>query len=258
MKEKLLKKLNKNEPGATELEERQENGSESEKLKSLKSILYENSFVQFIVDFDSYTNNGLFSEEKSSTMERSRILNLISYKRQLFNSCFLYDLDDSCKSAEEECLDQKQLNSSIKSANGVACDFVLSKFQDFILTKMTNHIINYQSGMVSVNNILNATKNMSGCTTPIFNNSQEPIDLDEEQNEKNDVDQNKFLKLKKLYDLNSMYLLSVKRNYSANKIHRETELILVHFLKMLNNWKLRKFDFKISDSTSQMKNPQKR
>ena len=174
-----------------------------------------------------------------------RILNLISYKRKLLSSSFLYDLDDSLE-------DSKQRVHSLKSANGVACDFVLSKFQDFLLTKMANHIINYKSGIVSVDRILNCSKNMTEYTSNMVNNSQEPIDLDEEQNEFADVDQYEFEKLKTLYNLNSNYLLS-----TTFKNHQDIQIVLVNFLNMLNNWKLRKFDFKVDSNLANM-NTQKR
>jgi hypothetical protein len=235
---KLLKKFQTNKID--------DSNSNLDKLNSLKIILREKLFLQFLLNFDSYNSKmTLSTDSKKSSIERQRILNLISYKRKLLSTSFLYDLDDSLE-------DNKQHVHSLKSANGVACDFVLSKFQDFLLTKMANHIINYKSGIVSVDRILNCSKNMTEYTSNMVNNSQEPIDLDEEQNEFADVDQYEFEKLKTLYNLNSNYLLS-----TTFKNHQDIQIVLVNFLNMLNNWKLRKFDFKVDSNLASM-NTQKR
>lgn len=239
MKRKLVKKLGKsNDSTASET-------TNCDKLNSLKELLHESVFVKFLYDFDcsscsSTSSNTKNAKDKVNSFERQRILNLISYKRKILASGYLYNVDeDSSKSVEK-------IEENCKSANGIACDFVLSKFQDFVLTKMTNHIINYQSSMVSVDRILNATRNVNGYTQGILNNTQEPIDLDEEQCELADIDQLKFQKLKQLYNLNSLYFSS---NTSRNRHHQDTQFVLVQFLTMLNNWKLRKFTLEIDERT---------
>jgi hypothetical protein len=130
---------------------------------------------------------------------------------------------------------------------------------------MTNQIIN-ESGMISVEKMLNYTSS-SQSSSPTLQGSilngyagkegENPCAIDdEEQKEMADVDQNKFESLISLYDLNSEYFSYSNLNTIQEKnintipnslsIQKEIHAVLVEFLMMLNNWKLRKFDHKIS------------
>lgn len=212
------------------------------KLSNLKALLKNNLFIQYIVDLET------FSDKNDSAAKPQKTLNLISYKQKLFNSSFLYDSDDSVHNFdpnENNCINNLE---KLTDANGVACDFVLSKFQDFILNKMTNHIIN-QSGMVTTDRILNATNNRNIDSISLITRSDNDlISQDEEQKELADVDQIKFERLIHLYENNLQYFSGskFKKTNISNEVVRKTQEILIKFLSMLNNWKLRKFDFEIN------------
>ena len=211
------------------------------KLSNLKALLKNNLFIQYIVDLET------FSDKNDSAAKPQKTLNLISYKQKLFNSSFLYDSDDSVHNFdpnENNCINNLE---KLTDANGVACDFVLSKFQDFILNKMTNHIIN-QSGMVTTDRILNATNRNIDSISLITRSDNDLISQDEEQKELADVDQIKFERLIHLYENNLQYFSGskFKKTNISNEVVRKTQEILIKFLSMLNNWKLRKFDFEIN------------
>ncbi len=212
------------------------------KLSNLKALLKNNLFIQYIVDLET------FSDKNDSAAKPQKTLNLISYKQKLFNSSFLYDSDDSVHNFDPN--ENNFINNleKLTDANGVACDFVLSKFQDFILNKMTNHIIN-QSGMVTTDRILNATNNRNIDSISLITRSDNDlISQDEEQKELADVDQIKFERLIHLYENNLQYFSGskFKKTNISNEVVRKTQEILIKFLSMLNNWKLRKFDFEIN------------
>jgi hypothetical protein len=251
IKKKLLQKLFNDEKS-----EQEDDSSTFCKLKKVKNLLRKNLFVQFLVEFDTYTSRDDFSLIKNLDNKRQKVLNLIIYKRKLFASSYLYDADEASYHFEMKGPEQAGSNSAVKSANGVASDFILQKFQDFILYKMTNHIIN-QSGMVSVDRILNASANMSHASVSCLSgNGEEAIDSDEEQKELADVDQTKFESLKQMYKENLEYFSEYSRNANvSSRVHQETQFVLIQFLNMLNNWKLRKFDYKVCDG-SKLKNTQ--
>lgn len=217
------------------------------KLNKLKSLLKNCLFIQFTIDFENYLKIGNKSEFDS--LYRQKTLNLISYKNKIFNTSFLYDSDDSVNNFETIKNDEK-----ITAGNGVACDFILNKFQDFILFKMTNHIIN-RTGMVTTENIINSSNinnnnrsNSNGDSIDLMTRSNEDNYMNEEQKEVADIDQIKFDRLKLLYENNLQYFSSskFKKTTISDETVKQTQEILLVFLNMLNNWKLRKFDLKIN------------
>lgn len=212
-------------------EEREENGQC--KLKKLKDLLKKAMFIHYLINFEDYSYYN--QNFKNNDVKKQKILNFILYKRKLLSSSYLYDADDK--------LEYFDFEQKVSTVNGVACDFVLSKFQDFILIKMTNHIIN-QSGMISIDRILNNSVLVNTAESLVQNQGKSPIDLDEEQKEMADVDQIKFEKLKMIYEKNLDYFSASELNRQTNKVQQETHSVLIEFLNMLNKWKLRKFDFK--------------
>jgi len=201
------------------------------KLKKLKSLLAKDIFVQFLIEFD--TSKTLDLEEKQ---EQNKSLSLISYRRKLFLlASFLYDLDESQKHfnlIEED----EDLQETAVMANGIACDYVLSKFQEFLLIKMTNHITNGMS-LVSTDKIV-SSKSISVYGRTVMD------DTDDDLKELAEVDQINFDRLIGIYQENLDYLSNFKSKFSSSII-QETQLTLVQFLRMTNAWKLRKFDMNI-------------
>jgi hypothetical protein len=167
------------------------------------------------------------------------VLNIISFKRKLFKTeSFLYNSDDSAVHFDlGKC--GKNETSIPASHNAIATDFILSKFKDFVLYKMTNHVVSH-SNMISTERILSSSRNLSSPLAELSDRNA-VADLDEEQREQTDIDQIKFEKLKSLYKNNLEYFGSV-----CTQQERETHAVLIEFLNMLNNWKLRNFDATIS------------
>ncbi|RNA22467.1 sterol regulatory element-binding 1-like, partial [Brachionus plicatilis] len=225
-------------------------GTESEdddeqrcKLRKLKSLLNKNLFIHYLVNFEDYSCAKTMKKAESGEC-KANVLNLIQYKRRLLASSFLYDSDDSLDSS---------CHTRITCTNGVSCEFLMAKFQDFLLSKMTNHIFN-DSGVISIQRLLKP--DYSGIEDSLENISKlnSSADLDEQNKELADVDQIKFERFKLMYRSNMDYFSAsdLKKN---TQVQLEAHLVLIEFLSMLNNWKVRKFDSKIMD-TNQMKNSQ--
>jgi hypothetical protein len=190
---------------------------EMRKFKNLKVLLKKRLFIRFISEFESLTIQTFNNMQTSKAdQQKQKLINLIAYKRKIFNSSYLYDSDDHFGATINPKQNPIDLDKSrINSVNTtIACDYVLSKFRDFLLTKMTNQIIN-ESGMISVEKMLNYTSS-SQSSSPTLQGSilngyagkegENPCAIDdEEQKEMADVDQNKFESLISLYDLNSEY-----------------------------------------------------
>ncbi|CAF0984432.1 unnamed protein product [Brachionus calyciflorus] len=213
------------------------------KLNKLKILLKKNLFIHYIVNLEDYSITKKNKNKSNLILTdgqefKIKILNLIQFKRRLFSSLFLYDSDSPTVQFEMKGKCKNSNINGISCANGIACEFVMSKFQDFVLLKMTNHIIN-QSGMIPIDRLLNCQK--------IEQN-------DEECKELADVDQIKFERFKVMYKKNLEYFSASE--IQKNRAQLEAHLVLIEFLNMLNNWKLRKFDLKIMD-TNEMKNTQK-
>ena len=215
------------------------------KLAKLKSLLKKNLFIQFAIDFDNFSIITNKNNNNAESLRRQKTLNLISYKQKLFNTSYLYDSDDSKDNFDLNDIKQESLTNKITNGNGVACDYIINKFQDFILYKMTNHIIN-QSGMISTDRIVNAASNNSSNTIDLLtrSNDEDLYKMDEEQKELADVDQIKFERLKLLYENNMEYFSNSKFRKSniSNEVVQQTKDTILVFLTMLNHWKLRKFD----------------
>lgn len=244
MKKKLspkLKKFDNDEEETVDSEEKQ-----SCKWRKLRALLRKSLFLNYLINFDIYSN--LNSPSGQSDQDRLKVLNLLSFKRRVFKSTesFLYSVDDSVS-----YMDSKQ-SSSVRGDYGVAISFIVAKFQDFLLYKMTGHILAAQSQMIRSERILkrsghgkpliDAVDAVSASTPPAQINSSRRSrkidDLDEQQKEQADVDQIKFERVMNLY----------KKNVDSSTIspQQETHLLLVEFLVMLNNWKLRNFDARTS------------
>lgn len=191
------------------------------KLQKLETLLSRNVFIEFLKEFDVKFNLDLDDRDI-----RHKTLNLISYKRKLFATmAFLYDSDDS---HNEFDLNGNSRSMSSVSANGVACDYILHKFQEYLLFKMTGQIIN-QAGLISADRMSSSSSSLN-CSGE-----------DDEQNEMADVDQTRFDSLMVLYEENLDYFMYSKSRFSGAVI-QETQFTLVTFLSMMNGWKLRRFD----------------
>lgn len=153
----------------------------------------------------------------------------------------MYDSDESLFhfTANEE-------TQIILNVNGIACDYIFSKFQEHLLFKLTNHIVNKLSA-ISTSRIRNTTENNNNDTAYLLkklNSIDGSVQQDDEQSELAQVDQIKFDKLVSLYRQNLDYFACARMKFS-NEIIQETQYILLEFLTMLNNWKLRNFNSKI-------------
>ena len=255
LKKKLAKKILLDDDDDDSSSSSSESSSEKCKLRKIKVLLKKNLFLNYVINFENYshlTNVNVNHLDQEILVNRQKILNLISFKRKLFKlDSFLYNSDDSAVNFE---LNEASSASSffISTENGICAHFMLAKFQDFVLYKMTNHIIN-NSNMISVDRILNSTNNVCDAlnclneSTSVVNSSgKSPVDLDEEQREQADIDQIKFDKLKALYNNNLEYL-------NSNRVQQDTHAVLIDFLNMLNNWKLRNFDVKVVSNESDAK-----
>ena len=180
-------------------------------------------------------------------------MSLISFKRKLFYSpsSFLYDSDDAAYHFEKSTNDYDANSVVVKSGGGVACDFILTRFQDYVLYRLTDHVIN-QSGCISADRIANASsvnanslvETVEYMTTASVNSGGEKnssSSKDEEQKEVADSDELEFESIKEIYRLNLDYFGESDR--LTTTVQQDTQFILLEFLNMLNSWKLRKFDY---------------
>lgn len=209
------------------------------KLEKLKNLVCNPSFKEFLVEFDLKMN--LPFEEKANTREKT--LNLIAYKRRLFSmAAFLYDIDESTDQFDPDIEETESFNetSHIVSANGVACDYILNKYQEYILFKMTNQII-IQTGLISTNRLESSdhTTNLN-----LIEQINQNKNTNDEQKELVEVDQTKFNRLLSSYKENMDYFVNSKTKFT-NELLQETQFTLLQFLKMTNSWKLRRFDLNI-------------
>ncbi|RMZ96588.1 hypothetical protein BpHYR1_043468, partial [Brachionus plicatilis] len=112
----------------------------------------------------------------------------------------------------------------------------------------------FTCGVISIQRLLKP--DYSGVEDSLENISKlnSSADLDEQNKELADVDQIKFERFKLMYRSNMDYFSAsdLKKN---TQVQLEAHLVLIEFLSMLNNWKVRKFDSKIMD-TNEMKNSQ--
>ena len=244
------------------------------KLSKLKSFLNNKVFVQFMNDFGYLTSFNqayvtqakLFGTENDNKayielkdVDRQKLLSLISFKRKLLASSFLYDSDDKMDSLVNSSGTE---NASAVVANvtgSVACDFLMTRFQDYVLFRLTDHIISH-SGMMSPTRIAHSSSS-------IINSNIETIDYinkndvfeDQDEEAKADLDQHEFESIKQIYERNLDYF-STGRTLDLftahSSIQQDTQLILLEFLNMLNNWKLRKFNYKVH-KTSELRNVKK-
>jgi len=216
--------------------------NETCKLQKLKCLLNKEIFVQFLIEFDAKRTLDLDEQQ-----QRQKALSLIVYKRKLFSlASFLYDSDESEKHFDPVEEDEDTQNMAV-SANGIACDYILSKFQEFILFQMTNQVTN-RIGVISAEKIV-STGNVS-----VYGRTVEDDNCDDLK-ELAEIDQINFNRLKDIYKENLDYFLYSKSKFSSSVI-QETQLTLIQFLKMTNSWKLRKFGVNIQ--IDQLKNSSKR
>jgi hypothetical protein len=217
------------------------------KLVKMRQLLKKNLFVNYVINFDNYStlsnnSNSSCSDDESSNsdfvMNRQNVLNIISFKRRLFKTeSFLYNSDDSAEHFELSLTQRRTVDSEQgRFGDAIASAFILGKFKDFVLYKMTAHIVTH-SNMISTERIL-AQQHVSSPLAHLSNNKQpHSNELDEEQREQADIDQIKFDKLKALYGSNLEYFSG-----ACSVQERETHAVLVEFLSMLNSWKLRNFE----------------
>ncbi len=203
-------------------------------VKRMKMLLKISLFASFIINFEKLSNNNLYKYgfyDEEMTNERQKILNFLSFKRRLIKrqESFLYNADDSASSFEP-----MNSNTRISSQNGIATGFLLEKFRDFILLKMLNHVLNTYSSMIKTNRLINS-----------LNHPQNSIIQQQELKEQTEIDVIKFEKLKNLFELAN----------NSNKQGEELNSILIEFLDLLNNWKLRNLQGKKSNmSRKEFKN----
>ena len=245
----LKKKLNK-KLGMPEDDPASPTENKSCKLRKLKLLLCKNIFLVYIINFENYTNLTIrpssrlqsenSDEQEEELMHRQKALNFISFKRKLFKTeSFLYNSDDSAANFEPTALATEV--SVVAGQNGIATGFILAKFQDFVLYKMTSHVISH-SHMISTERIM-STHQQSLCDpVDYLNKNVLCADVDEEQREQADIDQIKFDKLKALYKRNLEYFAS-----ASSAQQQETHAVLVEFLNMLNNWKIRNAEAQIEN-----------
>jgi hypothetical protein len=264
------------------------------KLNKLKCLLNNTLFIDYLIDFDfsasllnnksttqlrqldnninyNYVGQHGGEQTKSSTnfspytynTESKQIsfsLSLIAYKRKLSVAAFLYDADDSFDHfdlSDERVHDSRAAakRAPVKTTSGVATDFILSKFQDYMLIKMTEHIMS-DTGLICKEEIL-SKENYANCSqlAESFEKKTLGEERDQLQNEIADVDQANFEKLRRTFRENLDYLsLFSERSRKRDNFRTYTESILMEFLEMLNSWKLRKFHFKsacLNDSKMQ-------
>ena len=216
-------------------------------LKKLKTLLAKSCFRDFLIEFDTRIS----LEADMFASNRQQTLNLISFKRKLFTTpSFLYDSDEGI----EQFAEVTNMSNKVLTANGIACDYILSKFQEFILLKLTDHVIN-KSSVISIGQLLTPTSNDLNKDASKLLQHSNPFDLDDEQLELAEIDQNAFDTLVDLYKQNLDYFSTKKVKFSSLVV-QETQHTLLQFLNMLNNWKLRKFDLDIQVET--LKNSQNR
>lgn len=236
----LLRILDSSKETEQELKKQHQNQC---KLAKLQSLLNKNLFIDYVLNFEDYLPCKRQAKTKIKDQDcRTVIIGLIQYKKSLLSGLYrLYDSDDN--------MDSSAFQTRLLCVNGVSCEFLMAKFQDFLLLKMTNHVLN-DSGVISIQRLLlldNATSNHS------LKAISQYTSLNEADQELANVDQIKFERLKIMYKASIEY-------FSATDLKKSTQLeahlILIDFLDMLNNWKLRQFKYKITDSI-RMKNMQK-
>lgn len=187
------------------------------RLERLKTLLKHRMFQGFLI------------ESNTASVEANRhnkTLSLISYKWSLLSKpSFLYDTDD--------CFDftNRDISSKVASSNGFASDYLIFKFQEYLLYEMTNQIVNH-GGLVSIDKILNPKQ--------------------DEKYEQTEVEQFQFDQLINIYqdNMNSFYKTKGK---ITGEVILDTQAALVQFLTIMNSWKLRKFNSKVQ--CDKIKNP---
>lgn len=213
------------------------------KLRKIGTLLHKNLFIHFIVNFEDYspsiTNKNISKSNNRTDEFKINMLNLIQYKRRLLSSSFLYDTDDSI---DADC------TTRISCVHAVSCEFLMAKFQDFLLSKMTNHIFN-SCGVVSIESLFE--KDNSTIDESLESISREG-DLSEQDQELANVDQIKFERFKMMYKTSMEYFSATEMQKCPNN-QLDAHLVLIEFLTMLNKWKLRQFNFKIME-TNKMNN----
>lgn len=172
----------------------------------VRNLLSKSLFVNFVINFDRLA--------LTSTRE-GKTSSLLGYKRRLFASPLLYDSDD------------KQFNntgSKRTNTNGVAVEYLAAKFKDYVLTKMTKHVIDQSAAVVDASEL-------KGRRT-----------LGEIDRELNDVDRARFEALRSVYTQDLECVWRSQSGTEESRVEQETHRVLVRFLEMLNQWKLGNWD----------------
>lgn len=214
------------------------------KLAKLESLLKKNLFINFVINFEDYypckRQNKTLTKKTKNEDCKTHTINLIQYKKKLLSDSYcLYESDD--------CMDSTAFQNRLLCVHGVSCDFLIEKFQDFLLLKMTNHVLN-SSGVISIQRFFLLD---DAATNNKLETVFEQINKNEHDQELATVDKIKFESLKLMYKASIEY-------FSASDLKKslqlEVHLVLIDFLDMLNNWKLK--EFKTMD-LDRMKNSQK-
>ena len=227
------------------------------KLEKLKSLSNRKLFLNFLNEFGAYSISdfdNINTSDEDLLKKRQVILNLISYKRKIFTTSFLHDADDKLSHFNLNNFDDdSNMNNlgtncpKITCTNAVACDFILRKFQDYALFKMTNRIIDNTANVVKIEQIVKSEQHVSYDALSLTDQFKLPCELDEESKELAEIEQAKFKEIYSVYKENLEYFSTSKsktKTNASNQNVRETQSCLLKFLLMMNYWKLRKFDYK--------------
>lgn len=226
------------------------------KLNKMRKFLSNKIFLQFLADNGHLSLSPTKSVDDSkpetitelSEQERGKLLALISYKKRLFSSSFLYDSDETSFHFDKQ-------DQQVNTTSSVACDFILARFQDYALHRLTNHILSQSGTVVADRAASQADNSNESVETVDFINKSEMSVSKQLEKEMAHLDQSEFESIKEIYELNLDYL-SLSSSSSHSYIQKDTQFILMEFLKMLNNWKLRNFNYKVHN-TNELRNVKK-
>lgn len=187
----------------------------------MKKLLGKSLFVNFAINFDRLA---------VSSAREGKTSSLLAYKRRLFASSFLYDSDE------------KQFNTggNATMTGGVALEYLAAKFKDYVLMKMTKHVIDQSAAVVETSEL--AKRAAANCSSTRRRGRDVIGECDRELN---DVDRARFEALKTVYTQDLDYVSSASRNHRNDdeiRLEQDTHRVLVEFLEMLNHWKLGNLD----------------